>query len=130
MRWVRTLPPIPTHSLKKKHFRPVPTVWRRRYGAAHRSEFLSLQKISKIDAVVIPAGEVDEPLAHQHPISSEQSGPTGRWSCRSIGPSIKNGFMRSTTWAISATSWAVRPKHFNFEIAKHECRVSPAALSQ
>jgi serine/threonine protein kinase len=35
--------------------------------AAHRSEFLSLQKISKINATVIPAGEVDEPLAHEAP---------------------------------------------------------------
>lgn len=35
--------------------------------AAHRAEFLSLQKISQIDGTVIPAGEVDEPLAHEPP---------------------------------------------------------------
>jgi hypothetical protein len=35
--------------------------------AAHHSEFLSLQKISKINATVILVGEVDEPLAHEPP---------------------------------------------------------------
>lgn len=35
--------------------------------ALHHSEFLSLQKISKIDATVIPASEVDEPLARVPP---------------------------------------------------------------
>lgn len=35
--------------------------------ATHHSEFLSLQKVSKIDATVIPDGEVDEPLAHEPP---------------------------------------------------------------
>src|SRR5262249_11523998 len=35
--------------------------------AAHRSEFLSLQKISQIDCTVIQAGEVDEPLALEPP---------------------------------------------------------------
>ena len=34
---------------------------------AYHSEFLSLQKLSKIDATVIQAGEVDEPLAHEPP---------------------------------------------------------------
>jgi hypothetical protein len=35
--------------------------------SVQRSEFLTLQKISKIDATVIPEGEVDEPLAHDPP---------------------------------------------------------------
>jgi serine/threonine protein kinase len=35
--------------------------------ARHRAEFLSLQKISKIDETVIPAGQVDDPLAHVPP---------------------------------------------------------------
>jgi len=33
----------------------------------HRAEAVSLQRISAIDAVVIPAGEVDDPLAHEPP---------------------------------------------------------------
>lgn len=35
--------------------------------AHQRSEFLTLQKISKIDGTVIPEGEIDEPLAHTPP---------------------------------------------------------------
>jgi serine/threonine protein kinase len=33
----------------------------------HHNEFLALQKISRIDETVIPAGEIDEPLAHTPP---------------------------------------------------------------
>jgi len=33
----------------------------------HHSEFLTLQKISRINETVIPAGEIDEPLAHAPP---------------------------------------------------------------
>jgi len=33
----------------------------------HRGEFLTLQKISQIDDTVIPADEIDEPLAHTPP---------------------------------------------------------------
>lgn len=35
--------------------------------ASYHAEFLSLQKISQIDATVIPAGDIDEPLAHSAP---------------------------------------------------------------
>ena len=35
--------------------------------ARHRSEFLTRQKISQIDATVVPEGEIDEPLAHTPP---------------------------------------------------------------
>jgi serine/threonine protein kinase len=35
--------------------------------SAQHSEFLSLQKISQIDATVIPAGDVDDPLAYAPP---------------------------------------------------------------
>ena len=45
-----------------------PTIdWRKAAIASHHSEFLSLLKVSQIDATVIPAGDVDEPLAHSAP---------------------------------------------------------------
>lgn len=35
--------------------------------ASHHAEFITLQKLSKIDAAVIPAGQVDDPLAYSAP---------------------------------------------------------------
>jgi serine/threonine protein kinase len=47
---------------------------------AHHAEFLSLQKLRKIDGIVIPAGQVDDPLAHVAPkiIDAEWNGGTLR----------------------------------------------------
>jgi serine/threonine protein kinase len=48
--------------------------------AAHHTEFLSLQKLSKIDQAVIPVGQVDDPLAHQPPkiVTADWNGGTLR----------------------------------------------------
>jgi serine/threonine protein kinase len=46
--------------------------------ASHTAEFLTLQKLSELDKTVIPAGEVDDPLAHIPPkiVSADWSGGT------------------------------------------------------
>jgi hypothetical protein len=35
--------------------------------ATHRSEFLSFQRLSKLNETVIPAGQIDDPLAYEPP---------------------------------------------------------------
>jgi eukaryotic-like serine/threonine-protein kinase len=90
--------------------------------AAHHSEFLSLQKISKIDATVIPAGEVDEPLAHEPPKLVEAEWSNGVLILRLDRPvneawvQILQGQMGSFSYSMNAP-----PQAFRFN--GHEARV-------
>jgi hypothetical protein len=80
----------------------------------YQSEAVSLQKLNQLEQVVIPAGEVDEPLAHQPPKLTNATWENGTLTLELDRP-VNDGWLQAL-WNMGNYSsiMGAEPQRFHF----------------